>query len=443
MKPTGKPNRLVACCILLLAVNYVPLSAGDKKSHVPSSERAWKRTINPDAVKRWQEAARGELHENILAFWLRHAGDEQHGGFFGGMRNDGTALSESPKGLVLNTRLVWTFAAAYRLDPRPEYASTARRAYRYLVRNFRDEQHGGYFWLLDEHGRPLETTKEIYGQAFALYALAEYYRAFGDQTARQHAQDLFHLLETHAHDQDHLGYREAFKQDWSPAPNEKIGRGYTKSMNTHLHILEAMTNLYRVWPDKRVQLRLRELIEIFLEHIIDNNEQRFILFFDGDWTPREREVVSFGHDIEGSWLLPEAAEVLGDDTLIGKVNEVALAMAEAVYLHGLDEDGGLFYEAAEGRLLDDRKHWWAQAETVVGFLNAFQLSGDRRYWEAARRNWNFIRHYQVDHCQGEWFAVLSRMRIPDRKVNKISAWKAPYHNGRACMEIIRRLESFR
>ncbi len=388
---------------------------------------------------------RKELDENILAFWLKHSLDTEHGGFIGRMSNDNTIQKDAPKGLILNTRILWTFSAAYRFEKRPEYLKTAERAYNYLTEHFLDDEHGGAFWVLDYEGRPTDTSKELYGQSFVIYSLCEYFQATGSKAALRNAAELFGLIEKHCHDGENGGYYETFARDWSRAEKARLATGDVveqKTMNTHLHLLEAYTGLYRVWKAPKVKRRLRELIEVFRDRIIDPQNHHFKLFFDAGWRST-KDVVSYGHDIEGSWLLSEAAEILGDEELTREIRPLAVKMAKAVYDHGFDNDGGLFYEGEQGKVTNPSKQWWPQAETVVGFLNAYQISRQEHFLEAARRCWKFIENHLVDRKNGEWLWTAPMTAPPEPAAMKISEWKAPYHNARACLETLKRLKELK
>jgi mannobiose 2-epimerase len=253
--------------------------------------------------------------------------------------------------------------------------------------------------------------------------------------------ELFHVLERHSYDLVDKGYIEASARDWSETNENSLSDkdlNTRKSMNTHLHVLEAYTNLYRVWPEPALRDKLRELIVVMLRHIVDNESYHFKLFFDMEWNSQNSHI-SYGHDIEGSWLIHEAAEVLGEPELLQESVAVAIAMAEVTLREGVDEDGGLFNEAEPGKLLDSDKDWWPQAEAVVGFYNAYQLSGDHSYLEAARKSWHFIETNLVDKEYGEWLWSVKRNGSPSDNIEKVSPWKCPYHNSRACFEMIGRL----
>lgn len=391
----------------------------------------------------FNQDARRELLEEILPFWRQRAVDADRGGFIGEMSNDLRVRSEANKGLILNGRILWTFSAVHRFAGLAEDQSLARRAYKYLTRYFLDAQHGGFYWELDPAGGVVDDKKKIYGQAFGVYALAEYHRTFGDPAALQLAKDVFHLIEKHSHDPEHGGYGETLARDWQPCEDVRLSdkdMNEKKSMNNHLHVLEAYTNLFRVWPDPGLAGRLRELIDLFLRRILNREKTHFNHFFDAAWTPKS-DSYTFGHDIEGSWLLYEAAEVLGDPGLLEPVGKVAVRIAKSVLLEGLDADGGLFYEGRGGAIVNSDKEWWPQAEAVVGFYSAWQLSGNEVFRYAASSCWQFIQQRIVDRRHGEWFWKVSADGLPDDTLPKVSIWKCPYHNGRCCLEIIHRTQT--
>jgi mannobiose 2-epimerase len=394
-------------------------------------------------VSELRQRVEAELLSDILPFWLKYAIDEEYGGFRGQIANDLTIDPHAAKGIILNARILWTFSKAFSVYGDPVYLDAARRAYEYLVRFFWDNEFGGVYWMVDYQGNPFDTKKRIYGQAFTVYALAEYYHATGDAEILARALRLVEVIEASGHDPANGGYFETYERDWTLAVDQRLSevdQDEKKSMNTHLHLLEAYAALLRNHEHSTVRLRLRELIEVFLNHIVDPKTHHFLLFFDEEWRTQS-DKVSFGHDIEGSWLLCEAAEILGDTALLESVRAVGLSMAQAVYDQGLDTDGGLLYEAGPTGIIDSDKHWWPQAEAVVGFLNAHELSGRQYFRDAAERSWAFIEEHIIDREHGEWFWLVSKDGVPAAERDKVGPWKCPYHNSRACFETMERLDA--
>jgi mannobiose 2-epimerase len=327
-----------------------------------------------------------ELSGRILPYWAERAVDREAGGFFGYIGPDGKPDPAAPRASVLNSRILWTFSAAYRALQDPSLAVLARRAADVIGGQFADETHAGVYWTVDRSGQPVDDRKHIYAQAFAIYGLAEHFRATGWGASLLNAQALWLLVEACANDPEHGGYREAFTRDWQPLEDVRLGEtdlNAPRSANTHLHLLEAYTNLYRAWRDPVLRERLRLLVELFLDRIMDPASGHLRLFFDECWTPRSQGV-SYGHDIEASWLLTEAAAALGDEALTARATAASLLTAESVLREGLDPSGGVFFSTDGAGQVDTGKEWWTQAEAVVGFLNAYQKSQRLDFLEAAR-----------------------------------------------------------
>ncbi len=390
-----------------------------------------------------------ELRENILPFWLEHSLDHENGGFYGALTNSLEIHNEVERSLVLCARVLWTFSSAYRCYGDPAYLEMAQHAFAYLTQAFLDKDYGGMYWRLDQAGQPVNDRKQTYGQAFAIYGLAEYYLATQARPALELAKELFALIEAYAYEPLYGGYVEGRARNWGPLEDmrlsEKEAFNCPKSMNTLLHVLEGYTNLLRAWPDERLKQQQANLLRVFLEQVIDPQTHLTRLFFENDWTSLSTRF-SYGHDIETSWLLGEAAEVLKDPNLIAQARMAGLQMAEAVYQRGLDSDGAVLHEgepapeAGEADLVvDGDKHWWCQAEGIVGFVNAYQICEDSKYATAALRLWDFVQAKLIDRQHGEWFKVLTRAGEPVPGQVKTGPWEDPYHQARACMEVIRRI----
>jgi len=355
----------------------------------------------------------------------------------------GHVVADAPKGLILNARLLWSFSALFRATGDPQDRCLADRARAYLNDRFRDPNRGGYYWQLDAAGRATDPLKRTYGQAFCIYALCESHLAFRRPEDRNAAIDLFELIERHTHDTAHGGYFEVCRADWSVADGERLSekdQPAAKSMNTHLHLLEAYTNLYRTWPDARVAEAIRELLDVFGRHILTPDRRHLRPFFAQNWRAQSASY-TYGHDIEAAWLLREAAKVLEDPQLVETTDSWAVTIATAVLEEALDQDDGLIYEGRDGQVVDRGRQWWPQAEAVVGFLDAYCITRQPTFLQAADRVWQFIRRRFVDREHGEWHWQLGPDGRFDPAQPKVSAWKGPYHNVRMCLEALRRIES--
>jgi len=363
------------------------------------------------------------------------------GGFHGRILQDGRVVDDAERGVVLNARIIWTFSEAARAIGDPRYREAAEHAYSWFCSHFCDSEYGGVFWSVDGAGSPANRRKQTYGQVFAIYGLAAYHRAFDEPEALEAAIKLFDLVEEFSYDPLNGGYNEALSYDWEPLEDMRLSEkdvNAPKNVNTHLHVLEAYSALYRVWPDEKLGRRLADLIRMFLgPPFLNTNENRLVPFFKQDWGVAA-DFISFGHDIEASWLVLEAAETIGDEGLIVDARRVAVAMASAA-LRGVDQAGALVYEVSREGRIDADRHWWVQAEAIVGFINAFQLSGREEFLWAAARVWDYTSLNFVDRSKGEWLLRLSADGVAYDE-DKVGPWKCPYHNARACLEVIRRAE---
>ena len=378
----------------------------------------------------------------ILNFWQQNTIDTAFGGFYGKLDNSNKVFHDAPKGSVLNSRILWAFSSAYNLTGNKDYLNMAKRAFQYITNYFIDKVNGGIYWTINYKGEPLDTKKQIYALSFAIYGLSEFYLASKNQQAKETAIELYHLIVKHSYDKINGGYVEALSEDWKEIDDLRLSKkdaNEKKSMNTHLHVLEGFANLYRIWTDEVLKNKIDELIHIFLNHIIDKNTNHLILFFDEKWNAKSN-IISYGHDIEAAWLMQEAAEIINDSELIERVKLKSVQLANAV-TEGLDKDGGLWYEYDENKNhLIKEKHSWPQAESMIGFFNAWQLTGNESFLEKSLNSWRFIQEHILDIKNGEWFwGVKKNYDLMDE--DKVGIWKCPYHNSRACIELIKRINN--
>ncbi|MDR2146578.1 MAG: AGE family epimerase/isomerase [Tannerella sp.] len=435
--------------------------------------------------------------ENILTYWVTHTPDDEHGGFAGQIDNENRVIPQANKGIILNTRLLWTFSNACnfyrnnhynsvnekvstnspplegcpkdgvvsRLNPPREdfspppcsavplqrgelfrddsslaqyYRPYADRAYEYLKKYFKDEKNGGVFWELDYLGNPVNRRKQIYAQAFAVYALSAYYQCSGNGEAKNWAVEIYEKIEKTARDREKLGYIEAFAEDWSPIADMRLSNkdlNASKTMNTHLHLLEAYTELLKIFPDKILHKNLHDLVRIFMDKFMNHSTFHCNLFFDDDWRLQSK-TVSFGHDIETAWLLIEAAKILNDSDLLRETENLAINIADVFLQEALDKDFGVMNERHEDGSLDTDRHWWQQAEAIVGLCYALKISGNEKYLDSALKIWDFTKKFILDHHNGEWFWRVNDNGQPYLQEDKVGMWKCPYHNSRACVQIL-------
>jgi mannobiose 2-epimerase len=379
------------------------------------------------------------LRNNILNYWIEKMVDPR-GGFYGRRDGNDTLHEDAPKGAVLNARILWSFSAAYRVLRDEKYLDMATRAKREIIDRFYDSEYGGIYWSLDADGKPLDTKKQFYAIGFAIYGLSEYARATDDSEALEYAIRLCHDIERHSHDTANGGYIEALTRDWQPIADMRLSdkdNNAAKTMNTHLHIIEPYTNLLRVWRDTSLIHNVESLLNVFF-HIIEGKDNRghLGLFFDTNWQRQDNEI-SYGHDIEASWLLLEAAQVLGNNnyiaTALSHTRRIALAALE-----GRCADGSMVYERHGNGHYDNDKHWWVQAETVIGQVYLAAFHHQPEMLAKAYQSWQYIKNNIVDNDGGEWF-WSRRGKDINRDDDKAGFWKCPYHNTRMCLEVYERL----
>ena len=428
-------------------------------------------------VKKLKSEVRDVLETNILPFWLEKMTDHENGGFYGRIDGHGQLHPEAEKGAILNARILWSFSAAYRVlsnthHPTPitqQCLEAATRAKEYFLDHFIDYEYGGVYWSLDHKGNPLDTKKQFYAIAFAIYALSEYAWATDDREALDVALQLFDCIEEHAFDRENNGYIEALTREWQPIADMRLSEAdanYPKSQNTHLHILESYANLYRCLKEfqavtscnyvpvlgavlpmeitvpreefMRVEAALRNIIGLFTHKILNPDTHHLDLFFEKDWTRGAGRLESYGHDIECSWLLHEAALVLGDADVLKRVEPIVVSIAKASE-KGLNTDGAMIHEAnLDTGSRDEDLHWWVQTEAVVGFMNIYQYFGEEAALQKAVRCWQYIRQNLIDWEGGEWYWSRRADGTLNTEDDKAGFWKCPYHNTRMCLEIMER-----
>ena len=387
------------------------------------------------------EEVRLEIHA-LLRWWIKYMYDKNSGKFHGKSDHDNQIVHDAPKGVVMYARLLWTFSAAAQFLGHQEYAEIAENIFNYFKSHFFDPKDGGVYWMLDHHGQPTRTRKQMYAQAFAIYGLVEYHQLSNDPAAKKYAIELYELIEKYSRDKVSNGYWEAFGQEWQPIGDVRLSEkdaNEAKTMNTHLHILEAYTNLLRINPVADIHKSVRNLVILFIKKIINSQTGHMTLFFGKQWEERSSEI-SFGHDIEASWLLWEAVEALDDASLQAELKPIILAQAKAVLTNGRNKQGFIINAIEDDRKRDESFDWWPQAEAVIGFLNAFEITGKEMFWEASWQCWDNLKNY-FRHPQGEWYWGFDTLGNPNIKEDKAGPWKAPYHSGRMCLEVMRRLSS--
>ncbi len=379
---------------------------------------------------------RTELMQRIVPFWKKLR-DDEHGGYYGYMDFDLQVDKEYEKGCILNSRILWFFSNAYLTLKEKELLDEADHAYLFMKNYCKDPENGGVFWSVTYDGKVADSTKHTYNQAFAIYALSSYYEASGKEEALEFARELFRIIESTC--TDDYGYLESFTGDWQPEENDKLsenGLMADKTMNTLLHVLEAYTELYRVAPSKEVEQALKKILREFQSKVYNEETHRLEVFFD-EKMKTISDLYSYGHDIEASWLLDRAAEVLKDQKISDETNAYTTQIAAEVYEQAL-QNGAMNNECFHG-VVDTARVWWVQAEAMVGFYNCYEKTGEEKYLRITEDLWKYIKDYIIDKREGsEWFWDLNIDGKPESKKPIVEPWKCPYHNGRMCMEMIRR-----
>ena len=399
-----------------------------------------------ETIKRIRADMLDVLENNILFFWLDKMQDTENGGFYGRMDGHMQLHPKAEKGAILNARILWSFSAAYRILGKQEYLDAATRAKAYIIEHFIDPEYGGVYWSVDYKGNPLDTKKQFYAIGFAIYGLSEYARATGDRETLDYAISLYECIEEHAFDSEYNGYIEACTRDWDKIADMRLSEldaNYPKSQNTHLHIIEPYTNLYRIWKDKHLEKSLYNLIHIFTDKILNQETHHLDLFFEMDWTRGAGRLESYGHDIECSWLMHEAALVLGDQKVLEKMEPIVQMVAKACE-KGLRSNGALIHEAnLDTGHVDNDLHWWVQAENVVGWLNLYQHFGDEEALQRADACWQYIKQNIIDYEHGEWYWSRYNDGTLNIEEDHAGFWKCPYHNSRMCLETIERFSKMK
>ena len=383
-----------------------------------------------------KEQAQAMLEERLLPFWsaLR---DDEFGGFYGYMGFDLDLDKKAEKGCILNSRILWFFSRCARQLGREDCLKNAEHAYRFLLDHCLDKKESGVYWSLNYDGSPLDKGKHTYAQSFAIYGLSAYYEATGNKTALDAALALFRVIEGRCRDEG--GYLEAFTRDFRPASNEKLSENGVmaqRTMNTLLHVFEGYAGLYQAAQDPAVGRAMERILDIYLHKIYDPALCRQKVFFDLDYNSLI-DLHSYGHDIESSWLMDWGTALLGKPELAAKVSQVDQELADTIYRRAYRAHSVL--NECERGADDTHRVWWVQAESVLGFLNAWEKTGEERFRQAAVDVWRYINEVVVDRRPGgEWFWRVDENGLPDQSKPIVEPWKCPYHNGRMCLEILRR-----
>lgn len=389
-------------------------------------------------INELKKEAKKVLENNILNFWHDKMTDNENGGFYGQMTGMNQIQPQAEKGAILNGRMLWAFSAAYRVLGKKEYLESATRAKRYLIDKFIDKEYGGVYWSLNYKGEPLDTKKQSYAIGFAIYGLSEYARATNDEEAKDAAIKLYYDLEKYAYDDVNGGYTEALTREWKPIADMRLSdkdENGSKTMNTHLHIIEPYTNLLRIWRNERLENSIRRLLNVFTDKLLNRQTYHLDLFFNDEWKGK-RNIQSFGHDIEASWLLSETCGILNDAEVTSNMLPIIAKIADAA-AEGIKNDGSMISEKwTDNGKTDDERYWWVQCENVIGHLYQYRQHNEAKDLTKAFDSWKYIEKELIDNENGEWYWGIMPDGSKDTKNDKAGFWKCPYHNTRLCTEIL-------
>ncbi|SCW34702.1 mannobiose 2-epimerase [Eubacterium ruminantium] len=386
-----------------------------------------------------EESFYDHLCNDLIPFW-NNMKDEEHGGFYGYADDHGVADKNSMKGAILNSRILWFYSASYKLLKNEGLLRMADHAYNFLVNYFFDHRYGGIFWSVNADGSVLDDVKHTYNLAFSVYALSVYYQVSGRKDALNLAYTLYRTIEEKCRDEK--GYLEAFNRDFTPVFNDKLSENGVladRTMNTLLHVLESYTELYRADGFSNVGKSIREILQIFKTKIYNPQRKICEVFFDKEYNSIIN-LESYGHDIETSWLIDRACDVLRDEKCHEEMLPIINGLAAEAYINGIDPQSHAMYNECENGVISRKKIWWVQAEAVIGFYNAYQKNPNHtEYMYISQQIWDYINKNVIDTVTGEWIEDIE----PDNTVKPnqalVHAWKCPYHNGRMCIEMINRL----
>ena len=373
--------------------------------------------------------------KNILSYWIENTIDKEFGGFLGKRDHFNKVVEKASKGVILNTRILWSFSAATNHLKTDTYKDVCDRSFKYLKDFFNDKINKGVYWEVDYLGNPINKRKQVYAQSFTIYALSEYYLFSKNEEAKTWAIELFNQLEKYAKDSVNEGYFEAFNEDWSPIEDMRLSdkdMNASKTMNTHLHVLEAYTSLLKIYDNNELKASLKMLVKVFLEKFL-NTKNHYELFFDDQWNLLSNSV-SYGHDIEAAWLVIDAAKLIDDSELLHLSEEVAVKVADTFLLEAIDKEGAVINEKnLTTNHIDTDRHWWPQVEALVGLKYANDLKSDEKYISSSLKIWDFTKKNLIDYKNGEWFFRVDEKGNVYKSEDKVSMWKAPYHTSRACI----------